>query len=280
MRTKPAGEARSVRAFSLPLYLLVVIGVSWPFQLPYLFLGDSFRPLLLVSMIAAGVGTWIAGRFIFGDGFAYAGWQRGRLIHYGMAIGLALFLWALPVLLEGIWQGESGERMYRWGDIGQGFATSFLITLVPAFGEEFSWRGYLLPHLLSRHEPRRALLLHGLITWIWHLPFIVAMGLDLGGNPAMSILVVLIVSLIPTVLHAVVFAYLWALSGSLAVVVVYHSAFDEVRDTLEAAIGFGAFAENWQSIVLTILGALVIWRGAERFRWPQLRSCLRPDDAT
>jgi membrane protease YdiL (CAAX protease family) len=71
---------------------------------------------------------------------------------------------------------------------------------------------------------------------------------------------VLAVSLIPTVLHAVVFAYLWSISGSLLVATVYHSAFDEVRDTLQEAVGFGTLAENWQAVVLTILGALLLWK--------------------
>ena len=45
---------------------------------------------------------------------------------------------------------------------------SFAITLVPAFGEEFSWRGYLLPRLLKRFTTRRALLVHGFVTCLWH----------------------------------------------------------------------------------------------------------------
>jgi membrane protease YdiL (CAAX protease family) len=140
------------------------------------------------------------------------------------------------------------------------FITSFAITLVPAFGEEFSWRGYLLPRLLERFTTRTALLVHGFVTWLWHLPFIVTMGFELGEDPAISVPLVLAVSLIPTVLHAVVFAYLWSISGSLLVVTVYHSAFDEVRDTLQESVGFGTLAENWQAVVLTTLGGLLLWK--------------------
>jgi hypothetical protein len=92
------------------------------------------------------------------------------------------------------------------------------------------------------------------------LPFIVAMGFELGGAPAVSVPLVLAVSLVPTVLHAIVFAYLCSTSGSLLVATVYHSAFDEVRDTLQEAVGFGMLAENWQAVVLTCLGALLLWK--------------------
>lgn len=164
MRTPVSGQARpnpDRRPFSLGLYLTIVCAFSWPFQLAFVFLGESLRPILLVSMVMAGVGTFVSGRYVFKDG---------------------------------------------------------------------------------------------------HAPFIVTMGLQIGGRPEVSVPLVLAVSLIPTVMHAIVFAYLWSVSGSLLVATVYHSAFDEVRDTLQQAVGFGVLAENWQAVVLTILGALLLWK--------------------
>jgi hypothetical protein len=57
------------RPFSVALYLLTVFALSWPLQFAFLMLGDAFRPILLVSMIMAGAGTFVAGRYIFRDGF-------------------------------------------------------------------------------------------------------------------------------------------------------------------------------------------------------------------
>lgn len=160
----------ATRSFSIGLYLVIVFAFSWPFQLAFIVFGDRFRPILPVSMIMAGVGTFVAGRFVFGDGFDDAGWRWGRPRYYILAFGLALFLWLVP--------------------------------------------------------------------------FIVTMGFALGGAPAVSTPLVLGISLVPTVLHAVVFAYLWSISGSLLVATVYHSAFDEVRDTLQESVGFGTLAEK------------------------------------
>jgi membrane protease YdiL (CAAX protease family) len=140
----------------------------------------------------------------------------------------------------------------------------FIRQLRHSGGEEFSWRGCLLARLLARYSSRRAQILHGFITWFWHLLFVVVIGLQLGGNPIVSVPLALTVSLIPTVMHAVVFAYIWSTTQSLAVATVYHSAFDEVRDTLEGTIGFGPLTENWQMVVLTILGAMLLWKAKWR----------------
>ena len=252
------------RPFSAGLYLLVVFALSWPFQLAFVVFGDRFRPVLLLSMIMAGVGTYVTGRYVFKDGFEAAGWRWGKPRHYLVAFALALFLWLFPVVLESVLGMREATQAPVWSSIVAGFAAAFLITLVPAFGEEFSWRGYLLPRLLDRYTDRQAILFHGFLTWVWHLPFLVTLGAQSGSSPAASIPLVLLVSLIPTVMHAVVFAYLWSRTGSLFVVTVYHSAFDEVRDTLEGAVGFGGLAESWQAVVLTILGALLLWKGTWR----------------
>jgi membrane protease YdiL (CAAX protease family) len=152
-------------------------------------------------MIMAGVGTFVAGRYVFKDGFEDAGWRWGRPRHYVLAIGLALFLWLVPVVIENVSGLRSDPWEPGWTSMLVSFITAFAITLLPAFGEEFSWRGYLIPRLLERFTTRQALLLHGFVTWLWHVPFIVTMGFQLGGVPAVSVPVVLAVSLVPTVLH-------------------------------------------------------------------------------
>jgi membrane protease YdiL (CAAX protease family) len=67
-------------------------------------------------------------------------------------------------------------------------------------------------------------------------------------------------------LHAVIFAYIWAKTKSLAVATFYHAAFDEVRDALENSVGLGPLANGWQMIVITITGGLLLWK----VKWPEL----------
>ena len=253
------------------MYLLIVCAVSWPFQILFGVLGDAYRPMLLLSMIMAGVGTCIAGKYVFQDSFAAAGWQLGRPLFYVLAFALPLLLWLLPVVVEQV-SGITDATDYSTGALLSLFATTFLFTLLPAFGEEFSWRGYLLPRLLKQYSPRKALLLHGFVTWFWHLPFLVILGFNMDSSPGLTILAVLLISLVPAVMHAVVFAWFWARSGSLLLVTVYHAAFDETRDSLQATFGFGWFAENWQMLVLTILGIILL----ARTRWLSVPRALQP----
>jgi membrane protease YdiL (CAAX protease family) len=248
------------RPFSLKVYFLIIVALSWPFQIAYSFLGEAFKPLLLLSMLMVGVGTYIAGKFVFRDGFENAGWQWGKPRHYAYAFGLALFLWAFPRVVEQLMGIYEAPQEVNATTILAEFLFSFTITLIPAFGEEFGWRGYLLPHLFARYSTRSALLLHGFITWVWHLPVIVVMGMQMTGNPLVSVSLVMLISLIPTIMHAVVFAYIWSSTQSLAVATVYHSAFDEVRDTLEGSVGLGPLSQNWQMLILTILGIALLWK--------------------
>jgi len=252
------------RKFSLGIYLLIVIALSWPFQVAFMILGNEYRKLLLVSMVMVAVATFICGKYIFKNGFERVGWKWGKLKYYGYAFGLAVFLWLAPSLLErylGWYVAVSEVSVVEYLKI---FTTSFLITLIPAFSEEFAWRGYLLPNLRDKYSNKKALWIHALITWVWHLPVVIMMGVGMGGNMAVSIALVLVISLIPTVMHAIVFAYLWSRSGAIAVATVYHSAFDEIRDSLEESVGLGALGQNWQMLVLTILGVYFMKKGKWR----------------
>lgn len=69
-------------------------------------------------------------------------------------------------------------------------ATSFCWVL-PGFGEELGWRGYLYPKLERRLGTVPALLIGGVIWGLWHAPLTVAghnFGRDYWGYPVMGIL--------------------------------------------------------------------------------------------
>jgi membrane protease YdiL (CAAX protease family) len=60
-----------------------------------------------------------------------------------------------------------------------------LLNAIPTFGEEFGWRGYLLPKLIPLGG-RKAVLIIGLIWGVWHWPVILMgynYGLDYFGAP-------------------------------------------------------------------------------------------------
>lgn len=259
-----SSEKSAGRPFSLGIYLLIVFALTWPFQIAFVLWGDTqllSYMLSSASMIMVTVGTFIAGRYVFRDGFAGAGWSLGKPIHYLVVIGLAAVIWVLPTL-AGLLLGS-----YSWpaglvvSQVVFVLLLRFLGTLIPAFGEEFGWRGYLLPRLARSHAPRNAVLIQGVIWWAWHLPAIVGIGLAAGGSGselAIVLAVVLLITFIPSVMHAVIYSYIWAKSRSLAVASVYHAAYDEIRDTMERTTGMVPITELWTNVVIIVIGLIVL----------------------
>ncbi len=259
-------KVEAQRPFSLTIYLLIVFAISWPFQIIFAISDAALELgyLNLISMVMVTVSTFIAGRYVFRDGFKNAGWRWGKPTQYLWTFGLALFIFAVPALLENLLGLHIFPAGISAGTILISFATSFLLTLIPGFGEEFGWRGYMLRHLVKRYSTRKAILIHAFIWWAWHIPVLVVIGSRLDGveaNVGVAIAGTLLVSLIPAMMNAVIFAYVWTATKSLAVASVYHSAFDEVRDAIEKTIGFGPLVSIWEMAVTTLLGAFLLWKG-------------------
>jgi len=63
--------------------------------------------------------------------------------------------------------------------IAQGLLLSGIVNLIPALGEEWGWRGYMMPRLRETMKPAPALLLGGVIWGLWHAPLI-ALGHNYG----------------------------------------------------------------------------------------------------
>ena len=76
-----ASTTRQTRPFSCWPYLLIVCGLSWPFQfVSAIWARDllSIYVLNAASMMMVTLGTFLCGRFVFRDGFAGAGWKWGK----------------------------------------------------------------------------------------------------------------------------------------------------------------------------------------------------------
>jgi uncharacterized protein len=277
---KEQARPEQTHSFSLSLFLLIVFGLSWPFQIAsVMWAGGNLLPtyvLNISSMIMVTVGTYIAGRYVFRDGFAGAGWSWGKPKYYLAVIGLALLLWVVPTIFDvGLGLSKLPVRVTP-SQIAWVFVLLF-VTLIPGFGEEFGWRGYMLPRLAQRYGARKGVLLHGAVWWAWHLPVLVGGAAAYGSGPlwsggpdasvAVTVLVLLAIGFIPTVLHAVVFAYIWSRTGSLAVATVYHTAYDGIRDSLSTTIGLGPIAGLWSGLLLVVLGAVLLWRS----KWQGIR---------
>lgn len=235
------------RRFNLILYLLIVFGLSWPFQVISV-LGPGTIIWMVIfnslSMIMVGVGTFICAKYVFRDGLGCAGWSWGSRKYWLAAIGIPLLLWIVPALLDVSFGNISMPKKLTGLQIAWIFEMLF-VGLIPAFGEEIGWRGYMLPHLRQIMSARKAVIWHGVIWYVWHMPLVgygvfVAMRATVQAeSPEAGLLAILLVTAgalvigsVLVVLDSVIFARLWAASGSIAIVTVLHAAGNGFRDSL------------------------------------------------
>ena len=114
-----------------------------------------------------------------------------------------------------------------------------LLNIVPCFGEEWGWRGYLLPKVASRMKFLPAVLFTGFIWGIWHAPIIVAghnYGLDYWGYPWLGIMAMCIFCIVVGVL----FSYVTLRTGSCWPAVLAHGA-------LNGSAGIGMLFYNYSN---------------------------------
>jgi membrane protease YdiL (CAAX protease family) len=113
--------------------------------------------------------------------------------------------------------------------VGLAIVQPWSVTLFLSLGEEFGWRAYLLPKLMSL-GPGKAVLLVGIIHGIWHWPSIF-MGSDYGfgywGAPVVGPLLFVMT----TCFASVVYAWVTLRSNSVWPAALFHGAFN-VSNTL------------------------------------------------
>jgi len=153
------------------------------------------------------------------------GLLRSPKYYLAALVAPAVFVTVVVLIVQVLALGE-----FKWSQTGWFVYLMLLLSAVPVtlltFGEEYGWRGYLLPRLLPLGEIRATLLL-GMIWALWHLPLIVA-GLNYPGvNVWLAILAFLFVTI------AISFAYTWfyvASSGSVLIAAVLHASFNNFSD--------------------------------------------------
>jgi len=197
----------------LGVFLAVAFGVAWATAAAVWWTGGlAGSPALLPGVTLALV--LVAGPYMYAPalgnlaarGLTGEGWTGARLRPHLRAtwpsflvawlvpvalvvLGAALYFLAFPAefgglaavrdLLTGLGvAGQLSPAAFLAIELGQVLVVAPLVNSLFTFGEEFGWRGYLLPKLLPLGT-RRALVLHGLIWGVWHWP-IIAMGHNYG----------------------------------------------------------------------------------------------------
>lgn len=106
-----------------------------------------------------------------------------------------------------------------------------VLTLPLTIGEEYGWRGYLLPRLLPLGHVRATFVLAA-IWGVWHLPMLL-IGLNYPGQPLWAVLPVFIGTV---ALTAFPFTWLYVASGGgVLVVAVMHAVLNALSDTFTSS---------------------------------------------
>ena len=107
----------------------------------------------------------------------------------------------------------------------QVFLIAGLVNLIPSLGEEWGWRGYMMPRLMVKMKPIPALLLGGVIWGLWHAP-IIALGHNYGtGYPGWPWAGIAMMCLYCTA-FGILLTWLTEKSGSCIPAAIAHGAFN------------------------------------------------------
>lgn len=157
--------------------------------------------LSVVAMFSPAVAQVLT-RFFTKEGFrdTYLALNtKGNMKYYiaSVAVKLAEGFACLFVMWLLFLRDMSFGEAFGREDMGQGFAVFFMqlaisvIVFFPAFGEEFGWRGYLMPKLIRLVGKPRAIIAGGILWGLWHAPLTVSghnFGVDYPLYPWLGIL--------------------------------------------------------------------------------------------
>ncbi|MBQ3841534.1 MAG: CPBP family intramembrane metalloprotease [Ruminiclostridium sp.] len=122
---------------------------------------------------------------------------KGRMGYYAASVIVPLGYSAIAAVIIWAFLFDGMSFSDAFGNIGIQSAGLFLLQLAfsvicffHAFGEEWGWRGYMMPKLMELMPKPAAIIVGGIIWGLWHAPLTVAghnFGIDYPGYPFVGI---------------------------------------------------------------------------------------------
>ena len=196
---------------SLLIYLGFSFGMAWLIFFIFIFTGHTWTgsspemlSLVSLGMLAPAIAHVIT-RKITNEGFRLIG-EKSMMLGIDLkgkkwiSFLLAMFL---PVVYSTL--GDVIVWLFCPEAFGEAEVSSFVVIIYPlisivsgvvlsfaAFGEEFGWRGYMMPKLIELVGMPKALIVGGIIWGLWHAPLTCVghnFGMDYPGFPYVGIIV-------------------------------------------------------------------------------------------
>ncbi len=195
----------------LLIYLGLSFGMAWLIFFIFIFTGHTWTgsspemlSLVSLGMLAPAIAHVIT-RKITNEGFRLIG-EKSMMLGIDLKgkkwifFLLAMFL---PVVYSTL--GDVVVWLFCPEAFGEAEVSSFVVIIYPlisivsgvvlsfaAFGEEFGWRGYMMPKLIELVGMPKALIVGGIIWGLWHAPLTCVghnFGMDYPGFPYVGIIV-------------------------------------------------------------------------------------------
>ena len=208
----------------LYIYLGLSFGMAWLIFFIFIFTGHTWTgsspemlSLVSLGMLAPAIAHVIT-RKVTNEGFRLTG-EKSMMLGIDLKgkkwifFLLAMFL---PVVYSTL--GDVIVWLFCPEAFGEAEVSSFVVIIYPlimvvsgvvlsfaAFGEEFGWRGYMMPKLIELVGMPKALIIGGIIWGLWHAPLTCVghnFGMDYPGFPYVGI-ILMCLSNIPLILIAI-----------------------------------------------------------------------------
>lgn len=285
-RPPSADPARGWRG--VLVFLALAFGLAWIAQVALALavraqgvesvaaLDGGMLVVALALMWPPALAAYVVRRWVERGGFADAGLRPGPWRCLVLAwllppllVLLALVL-SLPIYPFDPTFGPLGEAFARAGQsppaplaaIAAMQVLAALTIAVPincafAFGEEFGWRGYLLPRLIGRLGPWPGLLAHGAIWGLWHAPIIALTAYNYPRHPYLGVPLFVVFC----TLFGVLIGWLRLASGSVWPPTVAHASLNASAGLplLLAGVDAAVAGTLWSPVGwLALLGAIAV----------------------
>lgn len=233
----------------LVYYLLFTFASSILLSI-YVFFGnvsESSMTLLRISAMFIPALAVLLMKIFFKDSVKNVGWNRFPIKWFAFALLLIPFvihLINLPLVafLNGMsvpwqeWLTADPTGIFHtpdsrgWGDLTlsgliyrilTNAFVGLIIVSILAFFEEIGWRSWMLPRLIDRFNPKKAILISAVIWALWHIPFVFS-GMNI--IPGIPIIFMIILYPLGLIGAGIVLGWLWYSSRSIWIVCIAHGA--------------------------------------------------------
>ena len=236
-------------------YLLWAFGLAWPLQvLASWFAVRKGNQTAFTLIMALAMFAPLAAALLAGTPLKSLGWKpnlKGHIRWYLAAwfcpavlcvLGAALYYLVFPAHFDGSGAAylaalpPEALQQYEMQALPAPFfivisavtAVTYapFINVIPSFGEEAGWRGFLTPRLTARFGRRKGLVLSGAIWGVWHWPVMILAGYEYGlaywGAPLLGPLLFCFI----TTALGVLLSLLYEKVGSIWICALAHGAFN------------------------------------------------------